>query len=287
MSRFINKYAIASFYILSLILGAGTVYLVVLQVLPAGLTMIAALSASLSAIIITAIAEGKDGLKKLFSRLLIWRTGIGYWAFALFILPPTILLGLFLNPIFGGESIDLSNMQPLYTIVPMLIMFFITAGLGEEIGWTGFLTPRLQARYNALVSSIIRGVMWGLWHFPLFIFTGLDHPSLESFPYGDWVTQKGFLIAMGAFILINQIPWSIFYTWMFNNSKGSILLPAVLHGTEVWFAYWIISTGINQGNFDNYWGYGLIMVLIAIIIVITSRAKNLSRKNERVVHQQV
>ncbi len=285
MRRFINKYAIASYYILALILGGVITYLVVQRVLPAGLIIIAALSASLSAIIITAIAEGKDGLKKLFSRLRIRRIGIGYWAFAFFILPPTILLGFYLNPLFGGESIDLSNIQPLYTIVPMFIMFFIAAGLGEEIGWTGFLTPRLQARYNALVSSIIRGVMWGLWHFPLFILTGLDHPSLESFPYGDWVSQKGFLIAMGAFILINQIPWSIFYTWLFNNSKGSMLLPAVLHGSEVWVAYWILSTGINQGNFNNYWGYGLIMVLTAIIIVITSGAKNLSRKNERFKHR--
>jgi len=287
MKNFIKKYDIASYYILALILGAGTIYLVVLRVLPAGFTMIAATSASLSGIIITAIADGKEGLRKMFNRLRIWRIRLGYWAFAFLILPPTILLGLYLNPFFGGETIDLSNIQPLVTIVPMLIMFFITAGLGEEIGWTGFLTPRLQSRYNALVSAIIRSVLWGLWHFPLFIFSGLDHPSLESFPYGDWVTQKGFLVALGAFILINQVPWSIFYTWLFNNSKGSLLLPAILHGSEVWFAYWVLSTGINQGNFDNYWGYGLIMVVIAVIIVITTGAENLSRKHERVMYQEV
>ena len=78
MSRIVNKYAIVSYCILALILGTGIVYLVVQRVLPAGLIIIAALAASLSGIIITAIADGKDGLKKLFSRLLIWRTGIGY-----------------------------------------------------------------------------------------------------------------------------------------------------------------------------------------------------------------
>ncbi len=287
MNTFIKKYAIASFYILTLLLGGVVTYLVVQGVLPSVLIMIAALAASLSGIIITAIVDGKDGLKKLFGRLKIWRIGIGYWAFAFLILPPTILLGLYLNPFFGGEKIELSNIQPIFMIVPMFIMFFITAGLGEEIGWTGFLTPRLQARYNALTSSIIRGVLWGLWHIPLFIFSGLDHPSLESFPYADWVSQKSFLVALGAFILINQIPWSNFYTWLFNNSKGSILLPAILHGSEVWFAYWVLSTGIDQGLFDNYWGYGLVMVVIAVIIVVTSGAENLSRKHERVVHQEV
>ena len=59
-------------------------------------------------------------------------------------------------------------------------------------------------------------------------------------------------------------------------------MPAILHGSEVWVAYWILSTGINQGNFDNYWGYGLIMVLTAVIIVITNGVKNLSRKKERI-----
>ena len=287
MNTFIKKYAIASFYILTLLLGGVVTYLVVQGVLPSVLIMIAALAASLSGIIITAIVDGKDGLKKLFGRLKIWRIGIGYWAFAFLILPPTILLGLYLNPFFGGEKIELSNIQPIFMIVPMFIMFFITAGLGEEIGWTGFLTPRLQARYNALTSSIIRGVLWGLWHIPLFIFSGLDHPSLESFPYADWVSQKSFLVALGAFILINQIPWSNFYTWLFNNSKGSILLPAILHGSEVWFAYWVLSTGIDQGLFDNYWGYGLVMVVIAVIIVVSSGAENLSRQHERVVHQEV
>jgi membrane protease YdiL (CAAX protease family) len=177
-------------------------------------------------------------------------------------------------------------MQPLYQIVPMFILFIITAGLGEELGWTGFLTPRLQARYSALVSSLIRGVLWGFWHIPLFIFSGLDHPSLADFPYSGWVSQKGFLIAMGAFILINQIPWSIFYTWIFNNTRGSLLLVAILHGSEVWVAYWMLSTGVDASNFDNYWGYGIVMVATAAVIVLAAGAKNLSRKHERIKYQE-
>jgi len=287
MSTFIKKYEIAAYYILATLLGTGVTYLVVKGVLPSGLILVAATAASISGITITAIVDGKEGLKKLFGQLLIWRVGIGLWLFVLFFLGLVTPLGFLLNPIFGGESIDLGNMQPLYTIVPMLVMFSITAGLGEELGWTGFLTPRLQTRYNALTTSLIRGVLWGLWHFPLFIFSGLDHPSLESFPYANWVSQKGFLVAMGAFILINQIPWSIFYTWIFNNTKGSLLLVALLHGSEVWVAYWILSTGIDQGNFDNYWGYGLAMLVTAVIIVVTNGAENLSRKNQRIMHQEV
>jgi len=280
MVSIIKNNQIASFYILSLILGTCVVYLVVQGMLPAGLIMVAATSSSLSALIITGIIEGTSGVKRLVNQLRIWKVGIQYWAFALLILPPTVIIGFYLNPYFGGETITM-NMQPIAMIVPMLIMFFITAGLGEEIGWTGFLTPRLQSRYSALVSSIIRGVMWGLWHLSLFIYSGLDHPSLSDFPYAGWVAQKGFVVAMGALILINQIPWSIFYTWMYNNTKGSILFPAILHGSEVWVAYWFLSTGIDSGNFDNYWGYGLMMVLVAAILVFRYGAENLSRTNKR------
>ena len=286
MSNFIKKYAIASYYILALILGVGITYLVVMRVLPAGLILLAATSASIAGIIITGIADGREGLKLLFGRLLIWRVGIGYWLFAVLFLGVAVLVGLLLNPLFGGEKADFSNMQPLYQIVPMFLMFIITAGLGEELGWTGFLTPRLQARYSALVSSLIRGVLWGFWHFPLFIFSGLDHPSLADFPYSGWVSQKGFLIAMGAFILFNQIPWSIFYTWIFNSTRGSLLLVAILHGSEVWVAYWWLSTGVDANTFDNYWAYGVVMVVTAVVIVLAAGAKNLSRKHERIKHQE-
>jgi hypothetical protein len=146
MSNFFKKYAIASYYILALILGTGITYLVVQSVLPGGLILLAATAASISGIIITGLADGGEGLKLLFGRLLIWRVGIGYWLFAVFFLPIAVIVGLLLNPLFGGETVDFSNMQPLYQIVPMFIVFIISAGLGEELGWTGFLTPRLQDR---------------------------------------------------------------------------------------------------------------------------------------------
>ena len=286
MSNFIKKYAIVSYYILALFLGAGTTYLVVQRVLPSGLILLAAASASLAGIIITGIADGREGLKLLFGRLLIWRVSIGYWLFAVLFLGVAVLVGLYLNPLFGGETADFSNIQPLYQIVPMFIIFVITAGLGEELGWTGFLTPRLQASYSALVSSLIRSVLWGFWHIPLFLFSGLDHPSLADFPYSGWVSQKGFLIAMGAFILINQIPWSIFYTWIFNSTRGSLLLVAILHGSEVWVAYWWLSTGVDTNNFDNYWAYGVVMVVTAVVIVLAAGPKNLSRKHERIKYHE-
>jgi membrane protease YdiL (CAAX protease family) len=233
----------------------------------------------------TLIKDGWDGLKLMLLRLLIWRVGLGYWLFALLFIFMAILIGSQANPLFKGDLPSYNNLKPSLEIIPLFIIFTIIAGLGQELGWTGFLTPRLQARYSALTASLVRAVLEGLWHLPLLISARLQVPALADFPYGGWIAQKGFFVALGVQFLVFLFPWSIFFTWIFNNTRGSLLLVIVLHGSEFWAAYWMLRTGINQNNLDNYWGYGAILVLIAIVIVITTGPQNLSRKHTRIVYQ--
>ena len=230
LDRSLVRYSVAAFFILAMVLGGGTVYLVVQGVLPTGAALASALSASVAGIIMTAVENGRAGLKLMLSRLLIWRVGIGYWLFAFLFLIPAVLLGSLLNPILNRDPLSFNNLKPAFDILPMFISFFIVAGLGQELGWTGFLTPRLQARYSALTSCVIRAILGGLWHLPLFLYSRLQHPALADFPYSGWIAQKGFLVAIGTMILMFLLPWSIFYSWIFNNTRGSLLLVAVLHG---------------------------------------------------------
>ena len=285
--NFAHRYPIVSFYILALLLGTGTICLVIQGVLPARLALSSALSASIAGIIMTAIIDGKTGLKMMLSRILIWRVGIGYWLFAILFLVPAVIFGSSLNPLFNGDPISLSNLKSAFNILPMLIVFFIVAGLGQELGWTGFLLPRLQARFGALVSSAIRAILIGIWHLPLLIYSGLQPYALADIPYGIWIAQMGFLITFVTMILLLMLPWSIFLTWIFNNTKGSLLLVAALHGSEIWLAYLMMSMGISPNKFDNYWGYGVVMVFTAIIIVIVTGSQNLSRKHKRIVYKEM
>ena len=234
-SSFLHRYPIASFYILALALGAGTVYLVVKGVLPAVLALASALSASIAGIIMTAVEDGRAGLKLMLSRLLIWRVGIGYWLFAILILVPAILLGSVVNPLFNGDSISFGNMKSALGILPMFIGFFIVAGLGQELGWTGFLIPRLQVRFGALTSCFIRAILGAIWHLPLLLYSRLQPQALADFPYTGWIAQKGFLVAIVTMTLLFLLPWSIFHSWIYNNTK-SRLLVAILHGSEIWVA---------------------------------------------------
>lgn len=284
-TRFISRYSVAVFYIIAVLLGTGMVYLVVQAVIPSGLALVSVFSASIAGIIVTALEDGVSGLKLMLKRLLIWRVRIGYWLFGLFFIILAVILGSLLNPIFNGEPFSFNDLQSAFLVLPMFFTFVVVAGVGQELGWTGFLAPRLQARFNALTSCLIRAILVGLWHLPLFIYSSQQNPAVADFQYSGWISQKGFLVAFLTMVLMFQVPWSIFIAWIFNNTGGSILLVAVLHGSEVWLAYILMSAGIDPGNLDNYWGYGVVLIASAAVIVFVYGPQNLSRKYSRIQHQ--
>lgn len=280
---YIHRYPIVSFFIVALILGTGTLALVFRGLVPERLALSSVLSASIAGIVLTAMLDGKAGLKLLLSRVLIWRVGIGYWFFAVLFFAFAVLIGSLFNPIFNGDPVSFSNLKLTLEILPMFIIFFIVAGLGQELGWAGFLLPRLQAQYGALASSLIRAALIVIWHLPLLIYSRSQPYAIPDFPYGEWIVQKGFLITFFAMVMLS-LPWSIFITWMFNNTKGSLLLVAILHGSEIWLVFLITGFGISPKNLDNCWGYGIVMLLAAMIIIISTGPENLSRKHQRIAY---
>jgi membrane protease YdiL (CAAX protease family) len=118
-----------------------------------------------------------------------------------------------LHVVLGGQPPDLSTMVGvLPTVLVSFVYMLIQVGIGEEVGWRGYALPKLQAGYGALLSSVILGVIWTLWHLPLF-FNPATGYSLTSF----WV------------FLIFMLPISILITWVFNSTGGSVLIIMILH----------------------------------------------------------
>jgi len=91
---------------------------------------------------------------------------------------------------------------------------FFGGGFAEEFGWRGYALPRLQAKWNALISSLILGTIWAFWHFPIWYIEGDSH---QGSPF--------FLFALTIVFL------SILFTWVYNNAEGSILVAVALHTT--------------------------------------------------------
>ena len=269
MSAIIRKYPALSLLVLALIIGAGLLGAVNAGLLPKGASQLAAMSASLAGIILAALEGRKGGVRELLGRFLIWRVGIGWWAFALLFGVIPAIAGLYLFDLLGGPAVDWSRLRPVSSLLPLMIILFVFAGMGEEFGWRGFALPRLQARHSALVSSLIVGVIWGIWHIPLFLTEG-------TIQY-RWQLEVGLLSAILGYTLF-QLAWSIQYTWVFNNTRGSVLLAAVIHGAvNAWNGY----IDVYRGRFDGILAYAAVSVVVSLIIVLIAGPTHLSRTKKR------
>ena len=229
------------------------------------------MSAGAAGIILAAIERGKGGVRELLGRAMLWRVGIGWWAFALLFTAFISVSTLILFNLFSGQQVGLNGVVPWYKVLSMMIILIIFAGFGEEFGWRGFLLPRLQNRHTALTASLIIGALHALWHLPKFFIAGETQYS--------WVQEAGFLLPfLGYAIFVTA--WAIQFTWVFNNTKGSVLLAAVVHGAgNAWIG----------GYFDIHGRTGMtgnliltaLMAIVSIGIIIFAGPANLSRSRER------
>jgi membrane protease YdiL (CAAX protease family) len=270
MSAFVKKYPALSLFVLALILGNLPTLAVAAGLLPTGALQLGALSASTAGIILAAVEGRKGGVRELLRRFLIWRVGLRWWAFALFFMIVPAVASVYLAQLFGGPPVNWSGLAPLYSVIPSMIILIIFAGMGEEFGWRGFAMPRLQSRHNALVSSLIVGVFWGLWHVPLYFIEGTSQY--------EWRMAVGFVATFLGYTSF-VIAWSIQYTWIFNNTKGSVLLAAVIHGAgNAWLGYIDI---FSRSQFVGMIISTVVMMIVSIIIVLMAGPTNLSRTNHR------
>jgi membrane protease YdiL (CAAX protease family) len=185
--------------------------------------------------------------------------------------PFVLALGaMALHVVFGGQPPDLLAMVGvLPTVLALSVYMFIQVGIGEEIGWRGYALPKLQSGYSALVSSVILGVIWVLWHLPLFF-----NPATSYSNTPFWV------------FFVFLLPFPIVYTWIFNSTGGSVLMAMILHAVTnastgpLWRATPEYSTAVS--NTDVYLLQAAVLWVAAIVLVLVYGASNLSRKPRQV-----
>jgi membrane protease YdiL (CAAX protease family) len=269
MSTFVKKYPAISLLLLAMILGFAPVLIVSAGWLSPAWMQLGALSSSLAAIVLVVIEGRKGGLRELLSRALIWRVDIQWWMLALFFMIVPSVAALYLYHLLGGPVVDWSGLKPLYTVIPNIIFLTIAAGIAEEFGWRGFLLPRLQTRHNALVSGLIVGVAWATWHVPLFFIEGTNQYE-QRLANGMLPAILGYAV----FVIVQSVQ----FTWLFNNTKGSVLLAAVFHGaSNAWAGY----LGMGDVPFGGILTLGGLSVLITAVIVPLAGANDLSRTSKR------
>ena len=210
------------------------------------------------AFFLTFINEGKEGIKQLLKRF--WNFHVKKkWVIVIFLLFPIMSGIAFLTVIFTEglilELIWLS--QPWLLILWFFMLFTFAGGLAEEFGWRGYAIDRLQAKYNALYSSIALGVVWAFWHLPFWFVAGSSHQG-------------------GSFLwfLVVVLFLSILYTWIYNNTEGNILAATIFHAMSNLAIIIIFPLGQNS-TADFY--YTLILVIFSTLIVVIFSPKTLIR----------
>lgn len=170
---------------------------------------------ALASLTVTAITSGKAGVGLLLRRCVQWRVGIGWYLIAIFGFIPIWLVNI---SVFYGINLPLALLAH-WTLIftaffPQAILIILTASFAEELGWRGFALPRLQQRYGPVLGTVILGSLHALWHLPSF-FTLVNGPFI-------------FTSYIGFFIV--AIATTFLYTWIFNHTKGSVLIATLTHG---------------------------------------------------------
>src|SRR5918994_2796212 len=217
MAQLIRRYPLVTFFILVFGL-TWVVWVPRASGAPLGIvgqawTWVPAIAALLAA----ALTGGRAALRELGARLVRWRGG---WQWYLGVILGPAAFSLVVAGVYamlGGSWAEAAPSAiregPLMMLSLFLVILTLTDGLGEELAWRGFALPRLLTQHNALVASMILGVIWALWHLPLL-----------------WTEGSPMYHQPGWLPLLDITAKSVIFTWVFLHTRGSVLLAMLFHG---------------------------------------------------------
>jgi len=204
----------------------------------------------LPAFVLSSVYSKYTSVRRSLSSLLKPKGHIGWYLFALLIVPAIRILSIPLTHLLGFEAIDEPNPEGniLELVGLITISFFyglvFTGGLNEETGWTGFALPRLQVYFSPFISSIVLWFFWIVWHMPMQI-AGFWNSDIDSFIRA----------------LIGTFFARFIFTWLYNKTNGSILPAILLHASANTCFSFLPSSHVHM----------ILDAALAIIIIIYSR----------------
>lgn len=172
---------------------------------------------SVAGLLMTGVADGRSGLRRLLSQLLRWRVGTRWYAVALLPAPLLSVIVLF----------ALSLTSPIFTADDKLAVLLpgIMAGLTtvlEEIGWTGFATHRLRQRYSVLTTGLIVGIPWGIWHLLQQVYISSTYTG--GVPFAFYFSLAVFNTVAGL------AAYRVLLVWIYDRTE-SLLVTTLMHGS--------------------------------------------------------
>jgi membrane protease YdiL (CAAX protease family) len=191
----------------------------------------------------TAALAGRREVNDLARRVTAWRVPVRWYAIALLLPLGVTALRTAIETVMEVDGPV--ELQPIALL--SLVVFVLVAG--EEIGWRGFALPRLQNRYGPWVASALLGLVWAVWHFPLFFMTSMPQYGTPFFSYVPY------LIAL-----------SLILTVLGMTTRGSVIIATVFHGSVNTIG--IVNDGANaiERGWSNALSYGIAAIILVALM---------------------
>lgn len=205
--------------------------------------------------------DGKEGLKSLLSRLRK-RPENKRWYLALLITPATLIISDLLLMSFSKNFVPavFSENEKL-SFLGFTLFGALVGGFFEEIGWTGFVIPKMLKRFSTLKTGIVLGLIWGAWHFLVNLWGSAN--SSGEVPLVIYLS-----VALFSFL----VPYRILMVWVYSQTK-SLILAILMHSSLItfWLAF---APTVGTGISGVIWFLTWTMILWTTVVVINNLTKN-------------
>jgi membrane protease YdiL (CAAX protease family) len=213
---------------------------------------------SIAGIFLTQFFEGKAGLRELFLSAINIKIEFRP---LIIIIAYAILIGslqLILYTLLGGSFDFYQFIKQLPTIFPLIIF----GPLSEEFGWRGFLQKRINLEFSPISGSVIIGVVWSLWHLPLFYMIG--------------TSQHDFNIPFFPF-MISIISSSFVYTYLYIKTNGNLFSAMLLHWLFTYILQ-VISSQISRSATYNQLECLPALIIGSVFLILLKNQKNINKR---------
>jgi membrane protease YdiL (CAAX protease family) len=217
---------------------------------------------TLAALLVAGLMPTGGGIRRLLHPVIRWRVGVHWYLIALVGPSLLFLVGDVIRLAIGAALPASWLAIPGAAAVAFLVGTLIAGSFGEEVGWRGLGQPRLQQRYGALWAAVLVGVIWSLWHlWPIAAPGGLNTTTWSE-------TSLTF---------IRLISTSIVYAWLFNSTRGSLLIVMLAHAGHNLAVRFVPPADSVQHGDPVVTG---LYVLAAVAVVVWAGSRWLSRIHE-------
>jgi uncharacterized protein len=242
VSTLIRSYPLIAYCVLAFVF---SLVLTLLLNVSLAFGLLALFGPAAAALIVSRVWRGRAGVAELWAVTKRWRVHPGWYIAALALPAAGFALGHLLFVAAGNPMLPVPG-----TIQPIMFVLFVLV-IGEEVGWRGFLLRHLLRERSPLVAAILVGIVWALWHTPLYFIPGMPSYGGPFLAFAAWAMALSFLL-----------------TWLWLGTR-SVLLATVMHGAAN-LAQSFVFPHTNAGVIFGFGALGTAAVA-AIVVVLTWR----------------